>query len=313
MALFILRRAVRSVLLLLVVTFATYFLVSSTPGDAAYTLLGARATPEQLAVARHEMGLDRPMAAQYWSWLTHALHGDLGSSLLSGQPTAQALGQRLAPTVWLLLAAVAVSAVIGVALGLAGALRGGLVGRAIDLVGLAGLAIPNFILGLVLIAVFAVTLRALPASGYVPFADDPGGWARSLVLPVCALAFTVVGILARQLKVSMSDVLEREFIIAMKGNGLPVRSIVLRHGLRNAGLPVVANLGVIVVGLLSGSVLVEAVFGYPGLGSLLVTASGQADLPIVTGAVLVMTIIVIVVNVAVDLFSALIDPRVARS
>lgn len=308
--LMLLKRVARSVVLLLVVTFVTFTLISATPGDAAYTQLGARATPEQLAQLRHQMGLDHSVIVQYWNWLTSALHGDFGSSLLSGQATTEVLSQRLWPTLSLLVGTMVLSGILGTALGLLGARRGGLVGRSVDVVGLLGLGVPNFLLGIVLIAVFAVQLGWLPPTGYVDFAGDPAGWSQSLVLPVCALAFSVVGVVARQLKVSMTDVMRSEYITAMRGNGLPTRSIVVKHGLRNAGLPVTASLGVIVVGLLSGSVLVESVFGFPGLGSLMVTASGQSDLPIVTGVVALMTLIVIVVNIAVDLFSAWLDPRV---
>lgn len=310
---YLLGRLARSATLLLVVTLLTFTLVSYTPGDAAYTLLGARATEEQLQALRHSMGLDQPVLVQYWNWLTSLLHGDLGHSLLSGQPTSQALSQRLLPTLSLLGGTILLSSLLGVLLGVTAALRGGALARAVDLAGLSGLAVPNFVLGLLLIPLFAVWLGVLPASGYTGPSDSPTGWLASLVLPVCALALTVIGILARQLKVTLTDVLDREFILTMRGNGYSRASILYRHALRNAGLPVVANLGVVVVGLLSGSVLIETVFAFPGLGTLLVQASGQADIPVVEGVVVVMTVVVIAVNLAVDSFSAWLDPRVARS
>ncbi|MBB5938578.1 peptide/nickel transport system permease protein [Streptomyces zagrosensis] len=302
----------RSAVLIVVVTFLTYFLVSLTPGDAAYTLLGARATPEQLQALRHDMELDQPLVEQYWRWLSSALHGDFGRSLLTQQSTSEVLSQRLEPTVSLLAGTVLVSVALGCLFGVLAAVRGGWLGRLVDLVGQMGLAVPNFVLGLILIAVFAVNMRLFPVSGYIAFAEDPGLWIRSLVLPVCGLAFGVIGVMARQLKVSMEEVMQREFITAMRANGYPQRSIIYRHALRNAGLPVVANLGVIVVGMLSGSVLMESVFALPGLGSLLVQASAQADLPLVEGVVVVMTVIIVAVNIGVDLISAWLDPRVVR-
>jgi peptide/nickel transport system permease protein len=301
------------VLLLLVVTCVTFTLVNATPGNAAYTLLGAHATHQQIVVEERLMGLNKPVYAQYWTWLTRAVQGNLGHSLLTGQATWQALTQRLGPTLSLLIGTIILSALLGTLFGVIGALRGGLLGRVIDLVGLAGIAIPSFVVGIVLIGLLAVKLRWLPASGYVPPSQGAGAWLQSLILPILALSFSVLGILARQVKISLSEVLEREYITAMRGNGYSWRSVIFKHGLRNAALPVIANLGVIVVGLLSGSILVEAVFAYPGLGSLLVISVGNVDLPLIIGVVLVFTIVVIIVNLAVDLVTVLLDPRLVRS
>ncbi|MFT4219559.1 MAG: ABC transporter permease [Microbacterium sp.] len=306
----LMRRLVLSVPLVVVVSFLTFALVSLTPGDAVYTILGARATPEQVAQLRAELGLDQPLIVQYANWIRGAVLGDLGHSLLTGQPVTQAISQRLAPTLALIVGAIIVIAMIGVGLGLIAATRGGAVARAIDLLGFAGLAIPGFVLALYLIPFFAVQLRLVPVSGYVPFEGSPQLWFASLVLPVIAVSFGSVGLVAKQTRAAMDDVLSREFISMMIANGYRSRSIVYRHALKTAALPVVALLGVVTVGLLSASVLVESVFAFPGLGGLAVQASSQSDLTLVVGVTVAFTLIVVIINVLVDLTYVLLNSKI---
>jgi peptide/nickel transport system permease protein len=197
-----------------------------------------------------------------------------------------------------------------VGLGVLSAARGGWLGRLVDVLALIGLGLPSFWLGLVLVTLFAVTIRLLPATGYVPLEASPADWARSLVLPVTTLALHGVAVFARQTRDAMLEALSRDFVRALRANGAAEASIVLRHGLRNAAIPVVTVIGLVFVYLLSGTVLVEAVFAMPGLGGLAVQATTQHDLPMIQGVVLVFTLVVVAVNLAVDLAYGWLDPRV---
>jgi peptide/nickel transport system permease protein len=305
------RRLAISVPLLLAVSFVTFALVSLTPGDAAYTMLGARATPEQLATLRAELGLDRPLFAQYVEWLAAALRGDLGSSLITGQPVLEAAAQRMGPTLSLLAGAIVLILIVGVPLGMWSAIHGGRLARLVDSVSFIGIAIPNFILALLLIPVFAVGLHLLPPSGYVPPEVSPSRWALSLVLPVIALSFGAIGIIAKQARAATEDVIGREFVTVMRANGYPRSALIARHILKTAAVPILATMGVIMVGLLSGTVLIEAIFAVPGLGGLAVQASTQADIPVILGVTVVFALIVIVLNVVLDIAYGIINPKVS--
>jgi peptide/nickel transport system permease protein len=288
----------------------TFVLVSLVPGDPARTIVGQHATEEQYRTVRGQLGLDEPLPVQYWHWLVRVFHGDLGSSLFSGEPVTSVLNNRLPVSLSLIVAGTVLSGILGVALGLLSARRGGFLVRVVDGLSLIGLAVPAFWLALVLIAVLAVRLRWFPVTGYVPFADDPAQWARSLVLPVLSLSVGAVAIIAKQTRDSVLDTSTRDFIRVMQANGFSPRSILYRHVLRNAALPVVTVLGVVLVSLLSAAVFVETVFAMPGLGSVTQQATLQHDIPLIQGAVLYITVLVVLVNLLVDLAYGRLDPRV---
>jgi peptide/nickel transport system permease protein len=308
----IVRRLAISVPLLVVVSFITFVLVSLTPGNAAYTVLGARATPAQLAQLRTAMGLDKPLLVQYLTWLGQALRGDFGHSLISGQSVGQALGQQLGPTLSLVLLSLLVSTVAGVLLGVWSAVHGGRLARLLDSVSFVGIAVPSFILALLLIQLFVVTFHLLPASGYVSLGQSPGLWLRSLVLPVVALSIGSLGIVAKQTRAAMEDVLAREFVVVLRANGYRRRSIVFRHALKTAAVQVLSIVGIVFVGLLSGAVLVESIFSIPGLGSLAVQASAQSDIPMVLGVTVVFTLMVVAANVLLDLAFLAVNPKIVH-
>lgn len=307
----ILRRVAVSVPLLLAVSFLTFALVSLTPGDVATTILGTRATPAELEALRVQLGLNRPLPIQYGAWLSAALHGDLGNSLLNGQPVTEAIGQRLGPTLSLVIFAMILIVLVGVPLGLMSAVRGGGLTSAINAASYVGVAIPNFVLALILIPIFAVSLRLLPPSGYVPPDVSVSGWMLSLVLPVMAMAFGAVGIIAKQTRAAVKDVMAREFIIVLRANGYRRRSIIWKHLLKAAAVPIVAYLGIIMVNLFGATVLMETIFAVPGLGGLAVQASSQADLPMVIGVTVVFTLIVVIINLGLDVIYAVVNPKVS--
>ena len=308
----ILRRVAISLPLLLVVSFVTFLLLSLTPGNAAYTVLGARATPSQLAHLKSEMGLNKPFLVQYGTWLGHALQGNFGHSLISGQAVSQALAQQLAPTLSLVLLALVVSSTAGMALGIWSAVHAGRLARFLDSVSFVGMAVPGFIIALVLIQIFVVTFHVLPASGYVSIGQSPPLWLRSLILPVVALSVGAIGIIAKQTRTAMQEVLSQEFIVVLRANGYSPRSIVLRHALRAASIQILSIIGVVFVGLLSGAVIIESIFSIPGLGSLAVQASAQSDIPVVLGVTIVFTLIVVITNLLLDLVFMVANPKIAH-
>ncbi|SFJ83611.1 ABC transporter permease [Amycolatopsis sacchari] len=306
-------RIALSIPLILLVSVVVFALESLVPGDPAQTVLGQAATPESIAALHQQMGLDQPWPERYWNWLSGLLHGNLGTSLFTGDDVVSALNTRLGITVSLVLCCVVVSAVVGTALGLFSAVRGGPAARVVDVLSLAGLALPNFWVAIVLVALFAVKVRLFPATGYVPFAESPGQWARSLVLPVIALSLFGITAVAKQARDSALDVLDTDYIRVLRGNGVAESRIVFKHVLRNAAIPVVTVLGVVAVSMLSGTVFVEGVFVLPGLGSLATQATTDHDLPVILGIGVYFTVVVIVINLLVDLAYGVLNPKVRAS
>lgn len=305
----VLRRLAWSVPLLLVASLVSFVFVAFLPGDAATALGGPNATAEQLAAIREELGLDRPLWEQYGQWLSSAVQGDLGNSLLSRQPVTGLLNQRLEPSLSLIVGAVAVAGGIGVALGVRAARKGRL-GKAVDAGSIVGLAVPDFWLGLVLILVFAVQLSVLPPTGYSPLVDGPGEWLKSLTLPIVTLAVPATAIIAKQTRDAVASALDRPFVRTLRAAGVSERSILYRHALKNAAIPILTVVGLMFVGALSGTVVVESVFAIPGLGSTAVQATGANDLPLIQGAVVYFTLIVVVINILVDVAYGYFNPKV---
>lgn len=305
----VLRRLAWSVPLLLVASVVSFVFVALLPGDPARSLLGQNATDEQVAAVREQLGLDRPLWEQYWNWLRDAVQGDFGNSLFTRQPVTDLLNDRLEPSLSLIVGATLVASLVGVALGIRGARRGAL-GRLVDGVSVLGIAIPDFWLGLMLIVLFAVQWSLLPPTGYVPIVDDPVGWLTSLVLPIITLAVPATAIIAKQTRDAVSSALDRPFVRTLRAAGVGDRSIVYRHALKNAAIPILTVVGLVFIGALSGTVAVESIFAIPGLGRTAVQATSSADLPLVQGVVVYFTLIVIVVNLLVDLGYGYFNPRV---
>lgn len=303
-------RIVTSVPLLLIVTLIVFVLQAFVPGDAARTLLGENANPQSVAALRDQLGLNEPLFTRYGDWLTGALHGDLGTSIISGVDVTSSLNTRLGVTLSLLVPSMLLSAVAGIALGFAGAARGGLPGRLVDVVSLLGFALPSFWIALLLVAAVADRAGLLPATGYTPFAESPGGWLRSIVLPVLALSLHGVTAVAKQTRDCVAEVLEADYVRFLRANGVGTASLLLRHVLRNAAIPVVTSLGLVSIGMLSGAVFIENVFVLPGLGTLATQATLDHDVPVILGVGVVLTLAVIVVNLLIDIAYGLLNPKV---
>ena len=310
---FIARRLLVSAVLVVLISFVTFMLQALTPGDTARVVLGYNYTPAAYHQLRSQLGLDQPILVQYAHWLGHALTGDLGSSPISGLNVTEEIAKRLPTTLSLVTIATVLTAVVGIGLGVLGAVRGRSVARVVDVVSLAGYALPNFWLALVLVTVFAVMVPVLPATGYVPLGASPGGWARSLILPVAVLALQGIAVFARHTRDAMSEVLSRDFVSVLRANGASERSIIYRHALRNAAIPAVTVAGLTFIGLFSGTVFIETIFAMPGLGGLAVQATTTHDLPTVQGVVVVFTLVVVAVNLIVDLAYGWLNPKVRLS
>ncbi|MFD9893760.1 ABC transporter permease [Amycolatopsis sp. NPDC059027] len=304
------RRVAVSAALVFIVSLVTFLLQAAAPGDVARTLLGDHYSAEAYERLRHELGIDRPLLTQYWQWLTHAVRGDLGSSPLSGLDVSAEIANRAPVTISLMVGATLVTAFVGVALGVLSAVHGGRIGRVIDVLSLVGYALPSFWFALTMVTLFAVTIRLLPATGYVSLGSSPAGWVRSLILPVATLALPGIAVFAKQTRDAMLEALSRDFVNALRANGVPEFSIVVRHALRNAAIPVVTLVGLTFISLLSGTVFVEAVFAMPGLGGLAVQATTQHDVRMLQGVVVVFTLVVVTVNLVVDLAYGWLNPKV---
>lgn len=305
------RRLLASVPLVIVVSMISFFFQALIPGNAAQAVLGASATPSSIAQLNCQLGLNKPLYTQYWDWLERLVaHGSLGVSLGIGQSVFSELNSRFPVTLALLTGAILVAIVIGCGAGIFSALRGGIVGKVVDVLAVPGLSVPNFWLALLLIAGFAVTWELFPATGFVAFSTSPLEWARSLVLPVLALGLGQMTVLAKQTRDSMQEVLQSPFIHALRANGISERKIVYKHALRNAALLVVTVAGLLVIGALAGAVVIEQIFVLPGLGSLVVSATAGKDLPVIQGVALYFTLIVVAVNLLVDLAYGWLNPKV---
>jgi peptide/nickel transport system permease protein len=325
------RRSLTIVPVLLGVSVLVFSFIHLIPGDPALTMLGERATPEKVAEVRARLGLDRPIWQQYVLYVGHALRGDLGVSIVRGDPVANDLLRRFPATVELAMAAILVAIALGIPIGVASAVwRNTLLDSVARLGALTGVSMPIFWLGLVLAWFFGVQLRILPtgfrlASGttFVPWTNFvildsvlQGDWGsladalRHLILPALALATIPLAVIARMTRASMLEVLSREYIRTAEAKGLSRRAVILRHALRNALLPVLTVIGLQVGRLLAGAILTETIFSWPGIGLWVYEAIESRDYAIVQGVSLFIAVIVVGVNLITDVLYAAVDPRI---
>jgi peptide/nickel transport system permease protein len=311
MTFIILRRLASAVPILLIVSLVTFGMLHMSPGDPAAAIAGLSATPEQITNIRHDLLLDQPLPTQLFRWYVNLLHGDLGRSLLLGEPVTSATFTRLPVTIALSLYALVITLAIGLTSGIVAALRQNTwVDQAAMVFAMLGISLPNFYLGLLMIIVFAVDLGWLPTGGYVPFTTDPLGWLATSTMPAISLALLLTGLLARITRSTMLEVLRQDYIRTARAKGLPRRQVVMKHALANALIPITTVVGIIVSLLISGSVVTETLFSIPGMGQLLTQAVLNRDYPMVQGGLLITTALLVLVNIAVDVAYALLDPRV---
>ena len=308
---FVAQRLLYLVPVLLAVSLLTFLIASLLPGDLAYTILGDQATPEKVAALRHDMGLDQPIWWRYLSWLGNVLQGDFGRSFRTGQTVLQAVAERLPVSLELMLLAQLGALTIGIPLAIACAVRSGsafdrfMTGSAFSM-----LSVPAFLSAILLIYLFAVELRWLPATGYIPFHEDPVGNLRCFLLPALTLALGEWPVLMRVLRSDMIATLQEDYIAMARAKGLKPSRILLVHALKPSSLTLVTVTGINIGRLIGGTVIVESIFALPGIGRLLLSAIFTRDLIILQGVVLIVALGYVLINFVVDLLYAVLDPRI---
>jgi peptide/nickel transport system permease protein len=303
MAFLFLRRVVQTALILLGVAAITFLLLYALPADPARMIAGRSATAQTVASIRHELGLDQPVLVQFTTYLNNLLHGNLGRSYAQKTQVWTLIAARLPATLTLMLAGILVEVVLGLILGtIAAVRRGGLVDRLVMMASFIGVSAPQFVVALLLLYVFAVTLGWFPMSGYGSFAH--------VVLPATTLGVLGAGWYARMVRSAMIDVLNQDYVRTARAKGLSSRRIILRHALPNAILPVIAMIGIDIGQFMGGVVVVEAVYGWPGIGQLAWQAIQQVDIPIIMGVTLVSALAIVLGNLIADIVAPVIDPRI---
>jgi peptide/nickel transport system permease protein len=304
------RRLVLVIPMIIVVSVIMFVLASLVPGDQARAILGETATPEAIAALREQLGLNLPWYQQYLNWALSAVRGDFGTSIYSGEPVVSILAGRFPVTASLALLSTLVIAAAGITLGLLSALRGGVVGRILDAVSLFGLAVPSFAIAILLVSLFAVTVRIFPATGYTPIENGVAPWIWALVLPVVALSLGGTTLVAKQMRDSAKEALNKDFVRFLRANGVGEASILIRHVLKNAAIPSITILGIGAIAALTGTVFIENVFVLPGLGSLATQVTLNHDLPVLLGVGVLFTLIAVVISLVVDLLYGVLNPKV---
>lgn len=306
---YIARRLLLTIPVLVAMSIFVFLMIRLVPGDPVRTMLGFRATDENVAAIRSQLGLDLPLWQQYLRWAAGILHGDLGQDFISHASLTSLLAERLPVTLELTVLAMAFALLIGVPLGVLAASGRPRTGRLTSGFVIAGISIPDFWLGIMLVLVFAGVLRILPPSGYTPLAKDPIANLRYMVLPVLTLAVGEAAYILRTTRAAMEGTLGLPFITFLRAKGLSERTITYRHALRNAAVPIVTVVGIQFGALLGGAIVVETLFALPGVGRLIVTAINQRNYPVVQAGVLVVATLFILVNLATDLLYGALDPR----
>lgn len=312
---FLLRRLASALVTLALAAGVVFIAIHLLPGDPVAIMLGDQAGSDPVAVARvrSQLGLDLPLGTQFAHWAGAVAHGDLGVSLRTGEPVADELARRIPRSLELIGAGLLVAVVLGVPLGVVAARsRGRLAGMAASVLAVAGFSAPVFVLGILLVLVFSLALGWLPSSGFVSFADDPVQHLLSLILPSLTIGLNFMGVVARMTRASLSDVMSRDYVKLARAKGLPRGKAILRHALPNALVPVIAIIGIRAGNLLGGTVIIEALFDWPGLSSLLVSAAFSRDYPVIQGSLLAIFALFILISLVIDLAQALVDPRIRR-
>ncbi|MEU8055293.1 ABC transporter permease [Microbispora bryophytorum] len=305
---YILKRVVSLIPVLLGISFIVFFLIRLIPGDPAATLLGVHATPEAVKELRDQMGLEKPLLSQYLTFLGHLLQGNLGFSYVYNSSVLGLIGTSLPVTIWLLVSGTFFTLLIAVPLAvLAAARRNGVADNIIRAVPVVGLGLPAFLLGIVLILVFGLKLGWFPVGGY---GDSLGEHLRGIVLPGITVALTLAPIVIRSLRASMIEVLSSDYIVTAHSKGISTARVVLGHALRNAAVSSVTVLGVNIAYLTGSTLVVERVFSLPGIGQQMINSIFGRDFPTVQGITLVFAIMVVVVNLLTDVAHSALDPRV---
>jgi peptide/nickel transport system permease protein len=308
---YLLRRVFAAIPVMGVVALFVFLLLRLTPGDPAAILAGDNATPAQLERIRASLGLHEPLYVQFFTWINKLLHGDLGVSLISNVPVATMIGQRIEPSISIAISTIILSILIAVPLGVIAAWKHGTwIDRFVMGLSVVGFSIPTFVIGYVLIQLFAIDLRWLPVQGFKSITNGFGPFFERLVLPTLTLSFIYVALIARMTRAAMLDVLGEDYVRTARAKGIGEVAVLLRHALRNAAVPVVTIIGTGFALLISGVVVTESVFNLPGVGRLTVDAVLARDYPVIQAMILLTSLVYVAVNLLIDVAYTLLDPRI---
>lgn len=305
------KRILTMIPVLFIVSIIIFSFVHLTPGNPAALMMGDDASPEDIARLTEEMGLNDPLPLQYINWIKNVFQGDLGNSVVGNEPVTSMIASHFMPTLSLCVISILVSVLIAIPLGMLGAKkRGTAVEAAVNGISLAGISVPGFLVGLLLMLLFCVKLRIFPVSGYVDISKGFWKHIRCLILPGIALGFMQSALLMRMTKASMLEVLNSDYVRMAKAKGVKEFYLVTKHAFRNTMVSVITVIGQSVIAILSGSAVIETLFGIPGIGSLIVNSIGRRDYEVIQGVVLLIAVINVAVSLIVDLIYGLIDPRI---
>lgn len=304
-------RLVAAIPVMGVVAIFVFLLLRLSPGDPAAILAGDAATPEMIAAIRADLGLDRPIWEQFITWVGQLLQGDLGRSVLSKQPVAMMIGQRIEPTISLALTTLAFAVIVAVPIGIVAAWKqGGWIDRGIMALSVVGFSIPVFVLGYILIYFFSMKLDLFPVQGFASLSEGLLPFLERIALPTLTLSFIYIALFARITRAAMLEVLGEDYIRTAHAKGLNESTVLVRHALRNAAVPIVSVIGIGFALLIGGVVITETVFNIPGVGRLVVEAVLARDYPIIQGVILLFSGVYVLINLAIDIAYVLLDPRI---
>jgi peptide/nickel transport system permease protein len=308
---FIVRRVLATIPVMAIVALFVFSLLYIAPGDPAVVIAGDQASIEDIERIRKGLGLDRPFLVRFGEWVMQILRGDLGTSMFTGLPVTELIGQRIEPTLSLMVVTLLLAVLVAVPIGVIAAWRvGGWLDRTFMALAVAGFSVPVFVVGYLLAYVFALQLDWLPVQGYTPLARGFWPWIENLVLPAIALGFVYIALIARITRATMLEVLSQDYIRTARAKGLGEGSVLFLHALKNAAVPIVTVIGIGVALLIGGAVVTESVFAIPGLGRLTIDAIVRRDYPVIQGIVLMFSFVYVLVNLAVDLIYTVLDPRI---
>src|SRR5215475_11009929 len=308
---FIIRRLLSTVLVMAIVAVFIFLLLHLSPGDPAAIIVGDNATQVQIDAVRKQLGLDDPLAVQFARWLGGVLSGNFGTSIFSHEPVSKLIVQRIEPTVSLATTTLLLAVITAVSFGVLAAWKVGTwVDRLVMVLSVLSFSVPVFVVGYLLIYVFSIQLGWLPVQGYAAIADGFAAWIRHLILPSIALGLAYVALIARITRAAMLDVLSEDYIRTARAKGVATGPVLMKHALKNAGVPILTVIGIGIALLIGGVVITETVFNIPGVGRLVVDAISQRDYPIIQGVTLIFSGVYVIVNLLVDLSYAALDPRI---
>ena len=308
---FVVRRLASTVLVMGLVGVFIFLLLHPSPGDPAAIIAGDNATPQQIEAIRTGLGLNDPLLLQFVRWAARVLGGDLGISIFSNVPVSTLIGQRIWPTLSLALTTIVLAVTLAIAAGVLAAWKaGGWIDRLVMLLSVLSFSMPVFVVGYLLIYGFAIELRWLPVQGYAALTEGLWPWLRHLILPSIALGLAYVALIARITRTSMLDVLAEDYMRTARAKGVATGPMLLKHALKNAGVPIITIIGIGIALLIGGVVVTETVFNIPGIGRLVVDAIAKRDYPIIQGVILLFSGVYVIVNLLVDLSYTLLDPRI---